>query len=134
MLNFDLSSGALLGWRLAGRPSGGTFLDPMVLSPAAAVVTDFDAVSSRFGSFVDYTISGHEGAFRGLIVTESAAPVPEPSSVLLLGIGIALLWARRRLDNLTGGGHREFTEWCCTHYDDPAVRTWPRRRGANSTP
>jgi hypothetical protein len=95
------SSGALLAWVLGSTlsPTGRGGIYSYVTSPASAVVNDiFVSTFAGIGgaSRIVYTNAGFEGALIGRLLTDSVpAPVPEPSTIFLLGTGAALL-ARRR--------------------------------------
>lgn len=91
-LRFD-ASGALDFWHLGGRSNG---LAAWRSQPAELVVDDFSLSAGAGGGSSFYTLQGHAGTFRGSVVTDTPAPVPEPSTWLLIGSGALALLRRRR--------------------------------------
>lgn len=87
-------SGALEFWLLGGRTLG---LAGWRDQPAELVVDDFVIAPGGGGRSFWYTLRGIEGTFRGTVGTaEAPAPVPEPSTWLLIGSGALALLRRRR--------------------------------------
>jgi hypothetical protein len=88
-LRFD-ALGQLDHWLLGGVTGGfAAWID----RPAAAVVDDFVLAPSSFF----YALRGREGTFLGRVLTHSpSAPVPEPSTMLLLSSGLVALIRRVR--------------------------------------
>lgn len=87
------ASGALDFWHLGGRSLG---LAAWRAEPAELVVDDFSLSADAGGGSFFYTLEGRAGTFRGSVVTDTPAPVPEPSTLLLIGSGAIALLRRRR--------------------------------------
>lgn len=98
-------SGELLTWTLDGWPPGGQFNGFGPTVPASLIVNDFAATVQRLGgpqggylAWIAYTNAGVPMIYAGVLDTEiPSAPIPEPTSIVLLATGAALLgYARRR--------------------------------------
>ncbi len=95
-------SGTLLAWVLGNTNS----IYGFHVSPASAVIDDiFVLASVCCGAGINYTNAGFEGLLDGRLLTNSVpSPVPEPSTVVLLATGAALLVRARRKDSLRDVG------------------------------
>jgi hypothetical protein len=96
------SSGQLLAWVLGGTesPTGRAGIYSYITGPPSAVIDDiFVRTFAGIGGGADitYTLAGIGGSWVGRLVTDSVpAPVPEPTSMLLVASGAALVARRMR--------------------------------------
>jgi len=91
------TAGEYIGWTTSEGTIPFTYINGIVANYPGSVVYDSDAVTS-VGQFFNTCMNDPNGLDRIYSISADVAPVPEPSTLLLLGSGLAGLafWRKRK--------------------------------------